>query len=305
MKNCPFCAEQIRSDAVKCKHCHSELPASPLQTKNSQSLFDSWLIKGLLISIAAIAYFSILFFKPVMAFFVALFVIWWFNYQNKESIMIRLRSCKQHKLRLVLSVLAVGISLFANYVASYPAPSLEIVSNVSDQGQNTSYTLQVHTENVTYLIVNGKKITENDDGIFNTAVELPTTKTTINIQASNGVKTAKTSVTIERQQTEEELAKAEAIREKEEAEQKAWEATEAGQICLRHSTWSKEDCQSIADDEYWIGMSIGMLKELRGTPNSASPSNYGNGMEWQWCWWDKTPNCFYDRDNDGLIDSYN
>ena len=27
-RKCPFCAESIRKEAVKCKHCHSELPAS-------------------------------------------------------------------------------------------------------------------------------------------------------------------------------------------------------------------------------------------------------------------------------------
>jgi hypothetical protein len=47
-----------------------------------------------------------------------------------------------------------------------------------------------------------------------------------------------------------------------------------------------------------------MLKYIRGLPNSANPSNYGMGTEWQWCWNNYTPSCFY-GDEDGIIDSYN
>lgn len=103
----------------------------------------------------------------------------------------------------------------------------------------------------------------------------------------------------EAQKKEEEEQKA-----KEAEEQKVWEKTKAGQICLKHSEWKKTDCEKIADKQYWIGMSYDMLVELGGKPNSANPSNYGNGTQWQWCWHNKTPSCFY-GDDDGIIDSYN
>ncbi|WP_409567677.1 DUF2628 domain-containing protein [Rugamonas sp. DEMB1] len=32
-RKCPFCAEDVRREAVKCKHCHSDLP--PIQQENS------------------------------------------------------------------------------------------------------------------------------------------------------------------------------------------------------------------------------------------------------------------------------
>ena len=30
-RQCPFCAEHVKRDAVKCKHCHSNLPTGSVQ----------------------------------------------------------------------------------------------------------------------------------------------------------------------------------------------------------------------------------------------------------------------------------
>ena len=90
------------------------------------------------------------------------------------------------------------------------------------------------------------------------------------------------------------------------AEEAVFMKTKAGRIYKKHPEWSREDCQRLADNDIWIGMGINMLKYKRGLPNSANPSNYGTGVtQWQWCWTDWTPSCFYDNDGDGLIDSYN
>lgn len=86
--------------------------------------------------------------------------------------------------------------------------------------------------------------------------------------------------------------------------QKKWYNSKAGKIQIKHPDWSKDDCENIANKRIWIGMSLDMLKYERGTPNRANPSNYGNGNEWQWCWDDYTPSCFYGKDN-GIITSYN
>jgi hypothetical protein len=89
-------------------------------------------------------------------------------------------------------------------------------------------------------------------------------------------------------------------------EQRAWEQSKAGRLCSTHTEWDKWECENIADRKIWIGMSYEMLVAAYGSkPSSANPSNYGGTTQWQWCWWNLTPSCFYDNDGDKLIDSYN
>jgi hypothetical protein len=90
-----------------------------------------------------------------------------------------------------------------------------------------------------------------------------------------------------------------------EEEDRRFYNTKAGRIHKKHPDWPRASCEKVADRLVWIGMQYDMLKYLRGLPNSANPSNYGNGTQWQWCWYDETPSCFYDNDNDGYIDAYN
>jgi hypothetical protein len=87
-------------------------------------------------------------------------------------------------------------------------------------------------------------------------------------------------------------------------EDEKFSKTKAGKIYATHDSWSKDDCIKISKGEIWIGMHIDMLKYMWGNPNSANPSNYGNGTQWQWCWDDRTPSCYYGGE-DGIITSYN
>jgi hypothetical protein len=84
-----------------------------------------------------------------------------------------------------------------------------------------------------------------------------------------------------------------------------WKASPAGQICATHPTWGKTDCDKIAARKVWIGMSYDMLIYLRGKPDNTNVSNYGSGNQYQYCWNNHTPSCFYDDNNDGILDSYN
>jgi hypothetical protein len=62
--------------------------------------------------------------------------------------------------------------------------------------------------------------------------------------------------------------------------------------------------QRVKDREIWIGMPIKIVFYYRGGYNSKNISNYGNGNEYQFCWYDYTPSCFYCSE-DGIVTSYN
>ncbi|MDI9319937.1 MAG: hypothetical protein QM530_05610 [Phycisphaerales bacterium] len=92
--------------------------------------------------------------------------------------------------------------------------------------------------------------------------------------------------------------------EKVAAEYQNLDKTKAGRIRKKHPEWSMEDCERIAKNKIWIGMHIKMVAYIRGNPDSANPSDYGYGREWQWCWNDYSPSCFYGSD-DGIVRAYN
>ena len=52
-------------------------------------------------------------------------------------------------------------------------------------------------------------------------------------------------------------------------------------------------------------MNIWLVVGKRGNPSSVNTSNYGNGVEKQYCWFNWDPMCFYDNDGDNLVDAYN
>ncbi len=86
---------------------------------------------------------------------------------------------------------------------------------------------------------------------------------------------------------------------------KQWEnTTKPGEIHKKHPDWSKDDCQRVVDRRVWIGMEYEMLLIERGLPNHIHTSNYGTGSEYQACWNDYNPSCFYFK-SDHIITSYN
>src|ERR1035441_5810580 len=169
----------------------------------------------------------------------------------------------------------------------------------------------------------GDQIIPDNNGNFVHLVQLPSEgKNQITITANDGGETVSSSLTIIRVFTDEDRAaaakaaaekaaadaRAKAAAAKAEAEAKAEEAaysnSRAGRLCAKHPDWTRDDCESLANRRIWIGMTLEMLKTNRRRPDHATPSNYGNGTSWQWCWDDYTPSCFYGED-DEINTAYN
>lgn len=78
----------------------------------------------------------------------------------------------------------------------------------------------------------------------------------------------------------------------------------ARKIHNKHPKWGVEACELLAKKRIWIGMHYDMVIYLRGLPNDVNTSNYGSGNQYQSCWDDYDPSCFYFNE-DMIIKSYN
>jgi hypothetical protein len=84
-----------------------------------------------------------------------------------------------------------------------------------------------------------------------------------------------------------------------------WNKSSAGKLCAKHTDWKEDECKDLIKRLIWVGMKYDMLVYLYGKPNHINPSNYGGGNRYQYCWDDITPSCYYDNNDDDIIDSYN
>jgi len=225
-------------------------------------------------------------------------------------------------LLVVFGVLAIGFVLYsqANYIP--PKPKVEILSNDTSAGASSKYLLKFHIDDADSVYISAGKFFVskdlfNKDSILEQEVPLPEVNTIITVTAIRRFEGVsydnKATLTIQRDKTPEDIAKEEKgkkeqeeftkYRAEAEADATAWKNSSQGKVCQSHG-WNRDLCDRIFSKEIWLGMSIDMLKAQRGLPSSANPSNYGTGTQWQWCWWNKTPMCFYGGEN-GIVTSYN
>ncbi len=216
----------------------------------------------------------------------------------------------------ILAVAVVGIFSLSAFARRSPTLAISApIDGMSVQAPNIAVSGDVspHSASVT---VNGLAVSVKG-GHFSQNLPLSAEKNPISVIATNGKKSVRETLTVTRIFTEQEKADMAAAKAKAVADEVAYQKSPAGKLCKMleaegklnaradtHAT--RDDCERAARGDVWIGMNIFMLFAERGSnPDADNKSNYGGGNQYQYCWYDMSPECVYLQPNSDLISSYN
>lgn len=267
--------------------------------------------------------------------------LWLHPLKNEKVFQNRIKNFKQHKVRSISSVVLVVVMLVglgtqlsqniqykaeqeqnvqkqaeeaakakaeAAIAATYPEPQYTLLSSQGDQGNSLEYEVKFSATDTERAYVDySLTATVPVNGVYAEKVKLDTPEKVINVLLKNKYKEKRFDIKVTRAKTPEEKKvdeDARLLQEELAKEQLAYERSPAGKLCKKHPDWTEDDCDSVAKNLIWIGMSLDMLKAERGNPSSTNPSNYGTGTRYQWCWYGYNPSCFY-GDASGIVEQYN
>ena len=302
-RKCPLCAEMVMMEAIKCKHCGSDLPKmevrerivsmpmeAPKNEKDEHSIIAKQVTFVLVLKYVFVICLITFFVGLIGSFFIELTnigrtvmaiiifgpILYLWNKPNERS---KISDWLRQNAKLVTGAVALFFLILILTSGSRgntpPIPFVVITEPLDNITINTDKVVFSGHVNTylpdTTLKINNRIVPIGADGTFTTKRDTLDEVNKFVIVIEEDGKTQTETRTINRTLTLEQKAKrnadnlaeqkkveANAIATKK-TEQVNWDNSSAGQLCAKHAEWNKEECNKLANGDYWVGMGSEML----------------------------------------------